>query len=171
MASVTPKIRSRKDGAAVPLDATDKRLLNLMQSKFPLEARPYAAVAREAELTEDEVLARIQRLLAYRAGKDKIEGTKDDPEALGKVDAYAVLGFTQAQLQQMDARSELRLRRLALEQITGEPFAGLSRLSDSALVPRTSAVRWIWASMSRSFRLALVAKTTRCEASTTCGCP
>jgi type II secretory pathway component PulK len=44
---------------------------------------------------------RIQRLLAYRAGKDKIEGTKDDPEALGKVDAYGQLGFNQAQLQQL----------------------------------------------------------------------
>jgi outer membrane protein len=30
------------------------------------------------------------------------------------------------------------VRRLALEQITGEPFAGLSRLSDTALVPRLS---------------------------------
>ena len=40
MASVTPKIRSRKDGAAVPLDELDKRLLNLMQGAFPLEPRP-----------------------------------------------------------------------------------------------------------------------------------
>jgi type II secretory pathway component PulK len=44
---------------------------------------------------------RIQRLLAYRAGKDKVEGTADDPDALGKVDAYGIMGFTQAQLQQL----------------------------------------------------------------------
>lgn len=44
---------------------------------------------------------RVQRLLAYRAGKDKVEGTKDDPEALGQVQAYAALGFTQAQLIQI----------------------------------------------------------------------
>ena len=30
------KTRSRKDGAAVPLDETDKRLLNHLQGSFPL---------------------------------------------------------------------------------------------------------------------------------------
>jgi siroheme decarboxylase len=66
MAAVTPKIRSRKDGSAVPLDDTDRRLLNLMQSRFVLTPRPYAAVAEEAGVTEDEVLARVKRLLDDR---------------------------------------------------------------------------------------------------------
>ncbi len=66
MAQVTPKVRTRRDGAAAPLDDADRRLLNLMQGRFPLDPRPYAAVAREAELPEDEVLARVQRLLADR---------------------------------------------------------------------------------------------------------
>ena len=40
MAEVTetnygPKLRARKDGAAVALDDLDKRLLNLMQGQFP----------------------------------------------------------------------------------------------------------------------------------------
>jgi DNA-binding Lrp family transcriptional regulator len=61
-----PKLRSRKDGAAVPLDATDKRLLNLMQGRFPLEPRPYARVAAEAEIAEAEAMARVQRLLDER---------------------------------------------------------------------------------------------------------
>ncbi|MGH2842795.1 MAG: AsnC family transcriptional regulator [Solirubrobacteraceae bacterium] len=61
-----PKLRSRKDGAAVPLDDTDRRLLNLMQSSFPIAARPYQHVAAEAQLGEDEVLRRIQRLLDER---------------------------------------------------------------------------------------------------------
>jgi len=60
------KTRSRKDGAAVPLDETDKRLLNLMQGSFPLAERPYAEVARRAELSEDEVLRRTRRLLDER---------------------------------------------------------------------------------------------------------
>lgn len=64
--TATPKIRSRKDGAAVPLDETDKQLLNLMQGRFPIKPRPYAAVARQAKLTEDEVLRRVQRLLDER---------------------------------------------------------------------------------------------------------
>jgi DNA-binding Lrp family transcriptional regulator len=66
MASVTGKVRSRKDGSAVPLDDLDRRLLNLMQGAFPLEPRPYAAVAAKAEITEDEALARVQRLLDER---------------------------------------------------------------------------------------------------------
>ena len=42
MAAVTPKIRSRKDGAAVPLDEFNKRLLDQMQGSFPIAERPYA---------------------------------------------------------------------------------------------------------------------------------
>lgn len=66
MAAVTQKVRSRKDGAAVPLDETDKRLLNLMQGSFPIVPRPYAEVAKAAELTEDEVLQRVRRLIKDR---------------------------------------------------------------------------------------------------------
>jgi DNA-binding Lrp family transcriptional regulator len=60
------KVRSRKDGAAVPLDDLDRRLLNLLQGSFPLAERPFAAVAELAELPEDEVLARTKRLLDGR---------------------------------------------------------------------------------------------------------
>jgi DNA-binding Lrp family transcriptional regulator len=67
MASVAqPKLRSRKHGAAIPLDEQDKRLLNLMQSRFPLEPRPYASVAREAEMSEDDVIRRVQHLIDER---------------------------------------------------------------------------------------------------------
>jgi DNA-binding Lrp family transcriptional regulator len=64
--TAVPKIRSRKGGAAVPMDDVDRRLLNLMQGKFPLQPRPYAAVATEAGIAEEEVLARVQRLLDER---------------------------------------------------------------------------------------------------------
>jgi DNA-binding Lrp family transcriptional regulator len=60
------KIRSRKDGAAIPLDDADKRLLNLMQGSFALTARPFAHVAGLAGLTEADVMARVQRLLDKR---------------------------------------------------------------------------------------------------------
>jgi siroheme decarboxylase len=60
------KIRSRKDGAAVPMDDTDRSLLNLMQGRFPLEPRPYARVAESAEIGEDEAIARIDRLVKER---------------------------------------------------------------------------------------------------------
>ena len=61
-----PKLRSRADGAATSLDALDKRLLNLMQGQFPIAARPYQHVAAQAQVTEDEVMARVRRLLAER---------------------------------------------------------------------------------------------------------
>jgi DNA-binding Lrp family transcriptional regulator len=60
------KTRSRRGGSAVPLDEADKRLLNLLQGSFPLAERPYAEVARLADLSEDEVLRRTSRLLDER---------------------------------------------------------------------------------------------------------
>jgi DNA-binding Lrp family transcriptional regulator len=61
-----PKTRTRKDGSAIPLDPLDRKLLNLMQGAFPLEERPYAAVASSSGITEQEVLERVTRLLAGR---------------------------------------------------------------------------------------------------------
>jgi DNA-binding Lrp family transcriptional regulator len=63
---VTPKIRSRKDGAAVPLDAFDKRLLDAMQGSFPIVPRPYAEVARALGVSEAVVLKRVSELIAQR---------------------------------------------------------------------------------------------------------
>ncbi len=64
--AATPKTRSRAGGAAVALDEQDRRLLNLMQGSFPIERRPYAAVAQQAGLSEQEVLARVGELLEQR---------------------------------------------------------------------------------------------------------
>jgi siroheme decarboxylase len=61
-----PKLRTRKDGAATPLDELDKRLLNLMQGRFPIAERPYQHVAREAAIDEHEAMQRVQRLLDER---------------------------------------------------------------------------------------------------------
>ncbi len=61
-----PKLRSRKHGAATPLDDLDKRVLNLMQGHFPIAPRPYQHVAAQAGLAEDEVIARVKRLLDER---------------------------------------------------------------------------------------------------------
>jgi siroheme decarboxylase len=65
-AAPRPKVRSRKGGAAVPLDAADKRLMNALQSSFPLDPRPFAAIARQVEMPEPQVMARTQRLLDER---------------------------------------------------------------------------------------------------------
>jgi DNA-binding Lrp family transcriptional regulator len=71
MASVSrshhgPKLRSRKHGAAIPLDDLDKRLLNLMQGSFPLARRPYQHVAAQADISEGDAIDRVKRLIRER---------------------------------------------------------------------------------------------------------
>jgi siroheme decarboxylase len=61
-----PKIRSRKDGAAIALDEVDRKLLNLMQGSFPIAPRPYRHVAEKGEVSEREVMDRVQHLLDKR---------------------------------------------------------------------------------------------------------
>ena len=66
MAQPIAKVRSRKDGSAVPLDELDRKLLNLLQGSFPIASRPYAHVAELVGLPEQEVLTRTKRLLDER---------------------------------------------------------------------------------------------------------
>jgi siroheme decarboxylase len=66
VAVARPKLRSRTGGAAVPIDDTDRRLMNLLQSSFPLDPEPFGLVAGEASLELDDVMARTQRLLDHR---------------------------------------------------------------------------------------------------------
>jgi DNA-binding Lrp family transcriptional regulator len=61
-----PKVRSRRDGAAIPLDETDKKLLNLLQGSFPIARRPFQHVGTLAGISEDEVIERAARLLDKR---------------------------------------------------------------------------------------------------------
>jgi DNA-binding Lrp family transcriptional regulator len=44
------------------LDTIDKTILNRIQSDFPIESRPYETIARELNLTEQQVLQRVQAL-------------------------------------------------------------------------------------------------------------
>ncbi|HEX6021630.1 MAG TPA: Lrp/AsnC family transcriptional regulator [Solirubrobacter sp.] len=60
------KVRTRRDGSAVPLDETDKKLLNLMQGSFALRPDPFKGVADQAGISEAEVLERVQYLLDKR---------------------------------------------------------------------------------------------------------
>lgn len=46
----------------LPLDDTDRRLLDGFQRDLPLEPRPFAAIARGLDLTEAEVIRRLSAL-------------------------------------------------------------------------------------------------------------
>jgi len=61
-----PKVRSRAGGAAIPLDDDDKRLMNVLQSNFPLAPAPWGEIAARCELPVDDAMTRTQRLLNGR---------------------------------------------------------------------------------------------------------
>ena len=44
------------------LDATDKLILNRIQSDFPITRNPYGTIADELDLSEDDVLQRLAAL-------------------------------------------------------------------------------------------------------------
>ncbi|MEJ6007122.1 AsnC family transcriptional regulator [Paucibacter sp. AS339] len=46
------------------LDTLDAALINRLQDELPLVSRPFAAIAEELDSSEDEVMERLQRLLA-----------------------------------------------------------------------------------------------------------
>lgn len=51
-----------EEETSVSLDETDRALLNLIQSDFPLEPRPYQVLGQRLGLSEEEVLSRLRRL-------------------------------------------------------------------------------------------------------------
>lgn len=55
--------RTRPPPSDVVLDGPDRAIVNLLQGGFPLSERPFAEVGRELGLGEDEVIARVARLL------------------------------------------------------------------------------------------------------------
>lgn len=46
------------------MDKKDKELLNLIQRNFPVHSRPYLILAEKLEMTEEEVMAKVQKLKA-----------------------------------------------------------------------------------------------------------
>ncbi|MGD9369194.1 MAG: AsnC family transcriptional regulator [Desulfobacteraceae bacterium] len=46
------------------MDAIDKKIINRIQSDFPIDARPYRIIANELELEEEQVIKRVQNLKA-----------------------------------------------------------------------------------------------------------
>lgn len=48
------------------LDLIDKRLLDIIQTDFPLVPRPYAALGEQLGITEEEALNRVRRMKASK---------------------------------------------------------------------------------------------------------
>ena len=65
------------------MDDDDRRLLNRIQSDFPVSSRPFATLGQELGMSEKEVLARVAGLKA--AGIIRRIGGNFSPEKLGFV--------------------------------------------------------------------------------------
>ena len=114
------KARSRKDGAAIPLDETDKRLMNLLQSSYPLEAEPFQLIASEAELdaAEGADVVMVKPALPYL---DVIRRVKERTRL--PVAAYNVSG-EYALIKAAAAAGLIDERAAVLEALTGIRRAG-----------------------------------------------
>ncbi len=55
-----PENCAKKTGRA--MDRADRRILDIIQTEFPLVSRPYAAIGEQVGLTEAEVLARVRTM-------------------------------------------------------------------------------------------------------------
>ena len=53
-------------GRVAHLDDTDRAIINAVQGDFPLSERPYLEVATRLGLTEDDLLKRLERMLAEK---------------------------------------------------------------------------------------------------------
>lgn len=67
----------------LPMDDTDRKILNRIQSNFPITSRPYLTIAEELDLDESEVIHRLLQL--KKKGIIRRIGGNFFPEKLGFV--------------------------------------------------------------------------------------
>ncbi|MBE0428798.1 MAG: Lrp/AsnC family transcriptional regulator [Thermoleophilia bacterium] len=63
------------------LDATDKKLVTMIQSRFPVTERPYAALGEQLGISEDEVIERLEAI--KESGEIRRMGASFDSRKLG----------------------------------------------------------------------------------------
>lgn len=83
------------------MDDTDHRLLNRIQSDFPLVPRPFARLGEELGLSEDEVIRRVAALC--REGLIRRIGPVLDPAKVGRLGALAAMNVPKGRLEAVAA--------------------------------------------------------------------
>jgi siroheme decarboxylase len=68
---------------AALMDDTDRRILNRIQSNFPVTPKPYESIGQDLDLSEAEVISRVRRL--KEIGIIRRIGGNFSPEKLGFV--------------------------------------------------------------------------------------
>lgn len=80
---VAKSLQSNKMKETTVLDETDKAILNLIQSNFPISSRPYLVIADRLGFAEDDVIKRLKKL--KKNGIIRRIGGNFVPEKLGFV--------------------------------------------------------------------------------------
>ncbi len=80
----------------IPLDETDKNILNAIQFDFPLDVKPFEKLGEQLEIKEEELLRRIQRLNA--AGAIRRIGPIINTKKLGGVSTLAAVSVPEANI-------------------------------------------------------------------------
>jgi siroheme decarboxylase len=81
---------------AALMDDTDRRILNRIQSDFPVTSRPYQTIGLELELPEAEVISRVRRLKV--SGIIRRIGGNFSPEKLGFVSTLCAASVPEEKL-------------------------------------------------------------------------
>lgn len=81
------------------MDNLDRQLLNLIQEEFPLTARPYLEIGRRLNLSEKEVISRLERL--KKVGIIRRIGAVFDLRRLGYVSTLCALKVPPERLQEV----------------------------------------------------------------------
>lgn len=129
-------------GAVELADAQQATILRAARAYFEL-----LAAEDELKRTTDYAMAVASHLEVLRRQQAAGEATVIDLDEAESVNQ-------QAELQQMDAQNDLRLKYRAVEQVTGAPVPFLSPLSDSAMRPTLEpqdAERWVTQARSQNY--------------------
>lgn len=78
------------------MDKLDRQLLNIIQTEFPVHARPYRVLGQHLGITESEALARVKRL--SESGIIRRIGPSFDTRKLGHVSVLAAMKAPEARL-------------------------------------------------------------------------
>ncbi|AEH61330.1 putative transcriptional regulator, AsnC family [Methanosalsum zhilinae DSM 4017] len=80
----------------IPLDETDKDILNAIQFGFPMDVKPFEKLGERLEIKEEEVLRRIRRL--NKAGAIRRIGPIINTKQLGGVSTLAAVSVPEANI-------------------------------------------------------------------------
>ena len=80
------------------MDNTDKTILNRIQSDFPVTSRPYLEIARELNISEDDIISRVRRLKSQ--GVIRRIGANFVPGKLGFVSTLCAAKVPEEQINQ-----------------------------------------------------------------------